>query len=97
MSHMPGPWAVIPTNAKSYVISGDGGTYDVAIVRDIGKHDNAANARLIAAAPELLEALKMAYRRLVSMQYPERHTPECQMELCIMRDVIAAATGKSAD
>lgn len=74
MNHTPGPWEVLPTNAKSYVIAGDDGTYDVAIVRDIGKHNNAANARLIAAAPELLQALK-------ALTFASRHDVSMMTEL----------------
>jgi hypothetical protein len=42
---------------RGYVITADG-FYDVAVVRDIGNEDNPANARLIAAAPDLLHACR---------------------------------------
>jgi hypothetical protein len=57
MRHTPGPWRTDrPYDAPSiYVIAGEGATLTrVASVRDAHK----ANARLIAAAPELLEALQ---------------------------------------
>jgi hypothetical protein len=38
---------------RGYIITANG-FYDVAVVRDIGNEGNRANARLIAAAPDLL-------------------------------------------
>ena len=57
--HTPGPW-VVDAAQYGYIITAKGGAYDIAVVRDIGNEDNKANARLIAAAPELLAALKRA-------------------------------------
>ena len=54
-----GPW-VVDAAQYGYIITAKGGAYDIAVVRDIGNEDNKANARLIAAAPELLAALKRA-------------------------------------
>ena len=57
MSHTPGPWKVVGTEiwAGSRRITTGRGAYDEKdrVVRD-------ANARLIAAAPELLRAAKLA-------------------------------------
>jgi hypothetical protein len=38
--------------------------------REINESNNAANARLIAAAPDLLEALKFALHRLEAVESP---------------------------
>ena len=58
MKHTPAPWKVIKAQ-RGFVIADDENTYDIAVVRDASdRFDNEANARLIAAAPELLEALK---------------------------------------
>lgn len=54
--HTPGPWVVCEAH-KGFVISNDKNNYDIAVVRNIGSQNNEANARLIAAAPELLNAL----------------------------------------
>ena len=54
--HTPGPWAIL-SESRGAIVTARDGCYDVAIVRDIGNEDNKANARLIAAAPELLQAL----------------------------------------
>ena len=52
--HTPGPWAVTP---DSFVMAGSRPSIGVARVITHAK-EFVANARLIAAAPELLEALK---------------------------------------
>lgn len=72
--HTPGPWTVLPEEAdKDYLrIRGTrlGGRYKVAnvhmprlweshyVLRDRANAESGSNARLIAAAPELLEALQ---------------------------------------
>ena len=56
MKHTPGPWKSVDIQ-KGYLITNSDESYDIAVVRNIGQHDNQANARLIAAAPELMEAL----------------------------------------
>lgn len=75
--HTPGPWTVLPEEAdKDYLrIRGTrlGGRYKVAnvhmprlweshyVLRDRANAESGSNARLIAAAPELLEALIALY------------------------------------
>jgi len=59
--HTPGPWDAITSDGRNYrIIGGEEAGY-VAIVEAIFQpRQNAANARLIAAAPDLLEACKAA-------------------------------------
>ena len=68
-NHTPGPWAIsqshgfrtgAPVNA--YTINGACGT--VATTPNPNVADNAANARLIAAAPDLLDALRRVLRHI---------------------------------
>lgn len=71
--HTPGPWA---TDAVGEYVFADGGSHPVAQVRGYGHYCKmfgdeeqavnrmSANARLIAAAPELLEALESLYSRV---------------------------------
>ena len=59
--HTPGPWHIYPDYAESYIESGTG--YEVCQVmtnHPKNADTQAANARLIAAAPELLDALQAA-------------------------------------
>ena len=60
-AHTPGPWRYCRENGSRttgrHMIAGAKPGY-LAEVRDCGSGDVGANARLIAAAPELLEALK---------------------------------------
>jgi hypothetical protein len=60
--HTPGPWEVNYTKATTQIKPNDGhgivATIPVRYSKTDNLAENAANARLIAAAPELLEALK---------------------------------------
>lgn len=67
MSHTPGPWRIEGERLKTAI---SGGHKHVAMVnyfdcgrgdpRSISKEEHEANARLIAAAPDLLEACEAA-------------------------------------
>lgn len=63
MRHMPGPWRVMRQNHSpttgEWMITGSKPGY-LAEVRDCGSGDVNANAKLIAAAPDLLQALQYA-------------------------------------
>jgi hypothetical protein len=54
--HTPGPWKVVPHGVEPE--NPDGCEFDVTV--DTRSPVGMANARLIAAAPELLEALEAA-------------------------------------
>ena len=58
--HTPGPWRIAGHCTNAAMIAGEESTgRDIAIVYD--HHEGyEANARLISAAPEMLEALRMA-------------------------------------
>ena len=56
--HTPGPWGVLP-----YTSAGEFGDYAIVCdtrERDIAAVEEEADAQLIGAAPEMLEALKRA-------------------------------------
>ena len=72
MSHTPGPWKLESTTFKNrcgMVTASDGTPFIVADIYGVWPHVPEAmdNGRLIAAAPDLLEAAKMrvAYQRRV--------------------------------
>lgn len=64
MTHTPGPWRVAPddTSFGGYVAISGGDHFGLAeVVVELGGKpypDGEANAKLIAAAPEMLEALR---------------------------------------
>ena len=66
--HTPGPWKVIPyTNqhgVETTAISSDDDMRNITYALPYNSPQAEANARLIAAAPDLLEALKYARRFL---------------------------------
>lgn len=57
--HTPGPWVKTIDRDGDFLISSNSGEYDITTIfqwEDV-PDESIANARLIAAAPELLEAL----------------------------------------
>ena len=59
LKHTPGPWYALPARAGFYIQAENDIIVDTADQNArYGTIDDEANARLIAAAPELLEALK---------------------------------------
>lgn len=57
--HTPGPWKVIPVKTGYYIDSRCGPVADTMDFDDeYGSIESEANARLIAAAPDLLEAAR---------------------------------------
>ena len=61
--HTPGPWIVWPDNNNRLQV-GQSTNYTVAQMMQTPIHGQEANARLIAAAPDLLEALQKIKQRL---------------------------------
>lgn len=63
--HTPGPWLACAHGDYSdydgncIVVLGDGGSIRTAVVLGFNTDENRANAHLIAAAPDLLEAAKL--------------------------------------
>lgn len=56
-THTPGPWDMMTAGGKQYVV-GNKGNHGVAQIHGVDETKIQANARLIAAAPELLAALE---------------------------------------
>jgi len=85
----PGPWVVIKAD-RGFIISANYGAYDVSVVRNVGNQDNEANARLIAAAPDLLEACKAVVKFWDSIT-----EEDCVNNIHVQaRAAIAKATGQ---
>jgi hypothetical protein len=84
--HTPGPWKTLKTFGGVTIIL-DPEDKSVAYLRGY-KHPYKSNARLIAAAPDLLEALKVARHMIV-----EDGTP-IGWSVSRLDEVIAKATGQ---
>jgi hypothetical protein len=95
----PGPWTI---KEPGYVRAGEpnfyvGYIYSNELHSRISLEEGKANQRLIAAAPDLLEACKMALERLVQLgaeDEPETlgPCPACKA----IRTAITKATGKDS-
>ena len=94
--HTPGPWGIaVPeqTDAVQRLVTFEGREYGQAIATVHGpgwgatREGMQANARLIAAAPELLEALKVCQVRIFMLEGSENN------EYQTATDAIAKATG----
>ena len=102
MSHTPGPWVVGNQDPLNFGKQRGNGTEPIGFVygpsfperSELGR-EALSNARLIAAAPELLEALKMGYAD--TMDYIQRNHlsgAENNRWLVLARAAIAKATGE---
>ena len=91
-AHTPGPWDVEPKGSRHFVDGADGLTVaylDRAGVRE--RSEIEANARLIASAPELIEALEAVLPDLE--HYVATHGPGPDKRLAIARAANAKARG----
>lgn len=89
--HTPGPWVFESEfGSRAFVNTKDESTY-IAIQYCDNREEMAANARLIAAAPELLEALQNCLDILLvaDMKTAETETPYTRAKAAI-----AKATGE---
>jgi hypothetical protein len=84
--HTPGPWKIVEQRFPVCIIEGEDGTCVVGNVSgQPGLDGQTANARLIAAAPELLEALRDC---LATLDGLKRHNTNC--------DYVAAIQARAA-
>lgn len=91
-THTPGPWRVYEIKGSSRMrIMSDAVPYDVATMSHAGGEDaEAANAMLIAAAPELLAACKLAVRWLREMT----NDVDAETDLIDIQEAIDKAEGR---
>lgn len=87
--HTPGPWSAAPEgNEREWGV--DAGKWGIAICADApGKGSAEANARLIAAAPELLESCM----RLIGSLGVMIGDPDNDGDIVFARAAIAKAQG----
>ncbi len=85
--HTPGPWQVVKNGHETYI--GDINQNAIQLM-------NEANANIMASAPELLEALKIAEKRIIDLTEMNYASKEASSEtLGIIKQAIAKAEGKS--
>ena len=92
--HTPGPWELVPASGRCpwpAVIRGETGGF---LVHGISKQLCEADARLIAAAPDLLEALKLCESNISSL-LASAHPKVYGEWLTVVRAAIAKATGET--
>lgn len=106
--HTPGPWAVVYGYDGSIEVCSarpvriNLTTAGSVVVADICKHEDAehfsaeANARLIAAAPELLCCAKEVLELIDGFSYDVRTLDQVQSIEARLRAVVVKATGSAA-
>ncbi len=92
----PGPWGFVgflkyPNKKRGHLVHAQAGK-DIARVpiESWNEEEQAANARLIASAPELLEACKFAEKTFRKVSTPEEEIDALEL----LRMAIAKAEGK---
>lgn len=94
--HTPGPWSVDPIDDLDAHILGKPNGFCADIIADVKSFDldeGQANARLIAAAPDLLEALKGAVDAADAFEAGVPLSTSFEDWLASARAAIAKATG----
>ena len=82
-----GPWGIMKGDHGPMIFSGECGRGVAMLARQVTTAEREANARLIAAAPELLEALIDCRRALARANFTQ--------ELSIVDAAIAKAKGET--
>ena len=97
-AHTPGPWNCNHSSASGYdIVCSENSPTDVCVIsrRDKTTGEIDANARLIAAAPELLAALETAYMALIGY-LPAHRNDVTDAAIGAARAAITKATGEAA-
>lgn len=98
-THTKGPWTFRQSeNGDWYLVSGDGVPFQGNTQYYPWCSENKEDWLLQATAPDLLAAVESEYIFLADIhnEWPGRHSPEGQMKLCRLRDLICKATGRDA-
>lgn len=95
--HTPGPWAVYENKGSTRLrIMSDSVPYDVATMQHAGSEEaEAANAALVAAAPQLLESLRAIVKTLEAAWKEKQLTAprfvQCQLGTEVKHAIAAIA------
>ena len=94
--YTPGPWQVGEhdyADARGFVLTVNAGEHNICEI-SLPDATDEANARLIAAAPEMAEALKQALAALDAVNETDingSHDRECDCDLCVAATLCADA------
>jgi hypothetical protein len=95
MKHTPGPWEQMPSGVMgSLSVWNPQRALVVAMAGGMSAEEGLSNARLIAAAPELLEALQ-EFVRVLNSGTPVNLIQEIGQAGDVARAAIAKATGET--
>ena len=101
IKHTPGPWTVEwPMDGGALIMAEDGhghlGRVDVRYSKRNNLEEAEANARLIAAAPDLLEACRDTVNKLVNIHTvgSDQDKGRWLSSISLLASAIAKATGK---
>jgi len=96
MKHTLGPWHTIQRNGSLWVYCEDHKDESNPTIADINIMDpnSEANANLIVAAPEMLEALKIAQLLLEELSVEQGFTSQQDDDYKLIKSVINKAEGK---
>lgn len=83
--YTPSPWAPAVSSQPYWYVDGPGG-----IVAITSQENAEGNARLIATAPEMLEAIKA----MMPFWCPDERAPDCKIGVRQILDLIAKAEGR---
>ena len=99
--HTPGPWGYVFTDYGIVVDANAGKTDIAAVTHRVDDSVEIANAKLLASAPELLEALKEAESFIAALPKPSvkkdfSSLNRLEQSLKVVRAAIAKATGEQS-
>ncbi len=92
--HTSGPWTIAPRDTGRRLIDGEGHSVCVA-TRRVPQAESIANVHLIAAAPEMLEALLEADAAIRAVNEAAGHPVFNPAATDLIRAAIAKATGEA--
>ena len=93
--HTPGPWGIIVGDAGPIVFSGAKSNMVAHCIKAWSSEERMANARLIAASPDLLEALHFVLTQFEIVLPSSGLTHDERQSIIKARAAIAKATGET--
>lgn len=92
--HTAGPWSVLDEENRTYVIDAEDCTVAIIPMDRTPGNTERADAALISAAPEMLEALELAVAKLCPLPSFEQLDPNLEEDAAILKMLSAIAKAK---